>query len=71
MRAKAKPVSIAEALRLCRAHGMAKDETILGGVRGPDVRLADRIVTLEDCRILPGADGPAASPLIRSAAAHA
>ena len=38
MRAKAKAVAMAEAPRLCRAHGVTMDESILGGVRCLEVR---------------------------------
>lgn len=38
MRAKAKAAAMDEAPRLCRAHAVTMDETILGGVRCLDVR---------------------------------
>jgi len=38
MRAKAKAVATAEAQRICQAHGVTIDETVLGGVRCLEVR---------------------------------
>ena len=40
MRAKAKAVSVADAERICQAHDVTMDETILGGVRCLEVRPA-------------------------------